>query len=79
MATKKKQLSFEEKLQQVEQMISLMEDGKMPLEELLTQYEEGMKVLSGLEKELTTAQQRLTVLRQGADGVETEVPLEGEA
>ena len=77
MAAKKKQ-SFEERLLQVESLITEMESGAMPLEEALKRYEEGMNALTALEKELSSAQQRLTVLRRAADGTETEVLLEDE-
>ena len=75
MAAKKK-LTFEQQLAEVESIISQMESGAMPLEESMKHYEEGMKALSALEKELATAAQKLTMLRRGADGQETEVPLE---
>ena len=77
MAAKKKQ-SFEERLSQVEVLISEMESGKLPLEEALKRYEEGMNALTVLEKELESAQQRLTMLRRTADGTDEEVPLEVE-
>ncbi len=78
MAAKKK-LTFEERLTQVEALIADMERGTLPLEEALKQYEEGMKALTELEKELLSAWQKLTVLRQNADGTEEEVPLEVQA
>ncbi len=74
MAAKKK-LTFEERLQQVEALIAKMESGEMPLEEAMQQYEAGLNALNALEKELTAAQQRLTVLRQQS-GEEIEVPME---
>lgn len=74
MAAKKK-LTFEERLQQVEALISKMESGEMPLEEAMQQYEAGLNALNALEKELTAAQQRLTVLRQ-QNGEDIEVPME---
>lgn len=77
MAAKKK-LTFEERLAQVEALIAGMESGALPLEEALKQYGEGMKVLAELEKELQSAQQKLTVLRRAADGTEEEIPLEVE-
>ena len=77
MAAKKK-LTFEERLAQVEALIGEMENGTLPLEDALRQYEEGMKALTALEKELQSAQQKLTVLRRAADGTEEEVPLEVE-
>lgn len=77
MAAKKK-LTFEERLAQVEALIGEMEGGTLPLEDALRQYEEGMKALAALEKELQSAQQKLTVLRRAADGTEEEAPLEVE-
>ena len=74
MAAKKK-LTFEERLQQVDALISKMESGEMPLEEAMQQYEAGLNALNALEKELTAAQQRLTVLRQQS-GEDIEVPME---
>ncbi len=74
MAAKKK-LMFEERLQQVEALIAKMESGEMPLEEAMQQYEAGLNALNALEKELTAAQQRLTVLRQQS-GEDIEVPME---
>ncbi len=77
MAPKKKQ-PFEIRLAQVEAIISDMEKGAMPLENALVQYENGMKALQDLEAEIAQAQQKLTVLRQNADGTEEEIPLEVE-
>ena len=77
MAAKKK-LTFEERLAQVEAFISEMENGTLPLEDALKRYEEGMNALTALEKELQSAQQKLTVLRRAADGAEEEIPLEVE-
>lgn len=74
MAAKKK-LTFGERLQQVEALIAKMESGEMPLEEAMQQYEAGLNALNALEKELTAAQQRLTVLRQQS-GEDIEVPME---
>lgn len=74
MAAKKK-LTFEERLQQVEALIAKTESGEMPLEEAMQQYEAGLNALNALEKELTAAQQRLTVLRQ-QNGEDIEVPME---
>lgn len=71
----KKNLTFEERLQQVEALIAKMESGEMPLEEAMQQYEAGLNALNALEKELTAAQQRLTVLRQQS-GEDIEVPME---
>lgn len=75
MAVKKKP-TFEQQLAGVEALIGEMEDGRLGLEESLARYEEGVKLLSSLEEQLANAQQRLTVLRRGDDGVEREEKLE---
>ena len=75
MATKKK-LTFEQQLAAVEALISGMESGSMPLEESMRRYEEGMAMIASMEKELLSAQQRLTVIRRGAEGENEEAPME---
>lgn len=75
MATKKK-LTFEQQLESVESLIAQMESGTLPLEESVKRYEEGIAMLTAMEKELQTATQRLTVIRQRADGTQEEVPME---
>lgn len=55
--------SFEEKLQEVQDIISRIEEGKLPLEESVRQFEEGMKTLSMLDEELKDMNRRLTVLQ----------------
>lgn len=78
MAAKKK-LTFEQQLEAVESLIAKMENGSLPLEESMKQYEEGMAMLASMEKELQSATQRLTVIRQNAAGEDEEVSLEDEA
>jgi len=68
LATKKSKQTFEERLQQLEDLISCMEAGGMSLEDTLKSYEKGVKLTEELKKELAAAEERLTVLR---DGVET--------
>ena len=55
-----------------------MEQGKLPLEESVRQYENGMKTLKNLEAELADMNRRLTVMQEGPEGTEQEVPLEME-
>ena len=58
----KKQATFEEQLTQVEALLERMEEGGQPIEEALKDYETGLKLLTGMEKELAEMKQRLTVL-----------------
>lgn len=75
MAAKKKQ-SFEEQLVAVESLIDQMESGGLSLEDAMKRYEEGVALLAAMEKELTGATQRLTVIRQNTAGEDVEEPLE---
>ena len=59
--------SFEEKLQSVQEIISRIEEGKLPLEDSVKQFEEGMKTLSVLDEELKDMNRRLTVLQDGGE------------
>ena len=58
----KKKATFEEQLTQVEALLERMEEGGQSIEEALKDYETGLKLLTGMEKELAEMKQRLTVL-----------------
>ena len=66
--------TYEERLDQAEALVREMEAGQLPLEQLVARYEEGIKLLNGLEKELADVTRRLTMIRNGQ-----EVPMEDEA
>ena len=59
--------SFEERLQDVQEIISRIEEGKLPLEDSVKQFEEGMKTLSAMDEELKDLNRRLTVLQEGGE------------
>ncbi len=59
--------SFEERLQDVQEIIGRIEEGKLPLEDSVKQFEEGMKTLSALDEELKDMNRRLTVLQDGGE------------
>ena len=59
--------SFEDRLQEVQEIISRIEEGKLSLEDSVRQFEEGMKTLSGLDEELKEMNRRLTVLQDGQE------------
>ena len=68
--------SFEERLQEVQGIIGRIEEGRLPLEDSVRQFEEGMKTLAALDEELKDMNRRLTVLQ---DGKEQEMPAAGDA
>lgn len=77
MAAKKKQ-TFEDRLAELEAVVSALESGGSTLEESMRAYENGMKLIRSLEEELVQAEQKLTMLRKGEDGEDEEVPMEAE-
>lgn len=71
MSEEEKTLSFEERLQQVQEITGRIESGTLPLEDSVKEFELGMKILGGLTAELEGMNRRLAVLQNGK---ETEVP-----
>ena len=67
----KKPLSFEEKLQQVQEMTARIESGTLPLEDSVKEFEKGMKILAELDAEMNDMKRRLAVLQNRK---ETQVP-----
>ena len=59
--------TFEERLQDVQEIITRIEEGKMSLEDSVKQFESGMKTLSALDEELKEMNRRLTVLQDGKE------------
>ena len=59
--------SFEERLQEVQDIIDRIEEGQLPLEDSVRQFEEGMKTLAALDEELKDMNRRLTVLLEGKE------------
>lgn len=66
-----KNVSFEELMAQLEQLVSSMERGDMPLEKLLTNYENAAVMLKECRSRLDHFQKKIEVLRKddGNSGV----------
>ena len=65
--TEDRNASFEERLQQAENLIAEIEGGKLSLEDSVKQYETGMKSLMILEEELKEMTRRISVLKDGKE------------
>ncbi|MBQ9166383.1 MAG: exodeoxyribonuclease VII small subunit [Oscillospiraceae bacterium] len=63
-----KKLSFEESMQRLETIVSQLERGEAPLEESISLFEEGTKLIAGCTKLLDSAEQKVLKLSKGADG-----------
>jgi len=58
-------LTFEKALEELEQLVARMEDGKLPLEESLAAYQRGAQLTKFCEAKLTDAQARVAILDGG--------------
>ena len=58
-------LTFEKALEELEALVTRMEDGKLPLEESLAAYQRGAELIKYCESRLTDAQARIAVLDGG--------------
>ena len=73
-----KELSFEQSLARLEEIVRHLEKGDLPLSESLSLFEEGTKLLSASSKMLDEAEQKVVKLRKGADRQPEELPFEDE-
>ena len=64
----KTELSFEKAMERLEAIVEEMESGKMPLEELLVRYEEGMKLVKVCQERLTRAEQKIEIITRDHAG-----------
>ena len=66
-------LGFEQRLERLEQLAERLRDGKIPLEDAVALFEEGMKLSKALEKDLARVERRVEILTQ-EPGNEAEDP-----
>ena len=71
-----KELSFEQSLERLEQIVKLLEKGDAPLAESLGLFEEGAGLIRTCGKLLDEAEQKVVQLRKGPDGAPEELPFE---
>lgn len=59
--------SFEAAIERLEELVAKLEQGDVPLEESLTAFEEGQRLIAYCEKKLQTAEQVLKQLSKEAE------------
>ncbi|MGL5949590.1 MAG: exodeoxyribonuclease VII small subunit [Aeromonas sp.] len=75
MATKKiDRLSFDATLAELETIVNALEQGALPLEEALKQFEQGVHLVRAGQAKLEQAEQKILLLQQNANGEDTLVP-----
>ena len=72
MAERKKK-TFESSLARLEEIVRAMENGDAMLDESLSLYEEGVKLIKFCTKALDDAEQKVKILQKGEDGTLVEV------
>ena len=60
--------SFETAMERLERIVEEMESDKLPLENLLQRYEEGVKLVRVCEEKLKSAEQRIEIITRNAAG-----------
>lgn len=63
----KKEPSFEQAMQRLEEIVRLLESGEEPLDSALKLFEEGTKLSRQCEKTLRTAEQKVELLTDGKE------------
>jgi len=73
-----KQVTFEESIQRLEQIVRTMERGEVPLEESLKLFQEGTDLVRKCTELLENAQLEIKKITVGADGSPIEENFDGD-
>ena len=63
-------LNFEEAIERLENIIEKMEGERIPLEELLKDYEEGTKLLNACKEKINVAKEKVEKINKSLNGDE---------
>ena|SRR5579862_8117777 len=73
---KKEEQSFETAIGRLEAIVEQMESDKLPLEDLLLRYEEGVKLVKFCADKLQAAEKRIEIITRDAGGKPKTVPFD---
>jgi exodeoxyribonuclease VII small subunit len=62
------ELNFEGAMDRLEKIVEQMESGKLPLEDLIVRYEEGMNLVKVCQERLAKAEQKIEVIARNSAG-----------
>jgi exodeoxyribonuclease VII small subunit len=74
----KKELSFEQSVTRLDEIVKLLERGDAPLEQSLKLFEEGTALARHCSTMLDQAEQKIVKLQKGEDGAPIELPFQQE-
>ena len=69
-----KELSFEEALSMLEEQVRKLESGNMTLDQSISSFEEAVKLVKLCNEKLESAERRVRLLTESADGPVTDIP-----
>lgn len=72
-----KKMNFEQSLQRLDEIVKSLEGGEAPLDESLSLFDEGIKLIKSCGKTLDEAEQRVVKLVKGAGGEPNEEAFDG--
>jgi exodeoxyribonuclease VII small subunit len=61
-------LNFEGAMDRLEKIVEQMESGKLPLEDLIVRYEEGMNLVKVCQERLANAEQKIEIIARNSAG-----------
>lgn len=73
----KKNISFEEAMINLEEAIARLEGGTLSLDESLKTFEDAVALVKVCNEKITSAEQKVKMLIEGADGTVYDVPFDG--
>jgi exodeoxyribonuclease VII small subunit len=62
------ELNFEGAMDRLEKIVEQMESGKLPLEDLIVRYEEGMNLVKVCQERLAKAEQKIEIIARNSAG-----------
>ena len=74
----KNNLTFEDAMRSLDEAVSRLESGSLSLDESLATFEEAVKLIKVCNDKINSAEQKVKMLIQNADGSVTDVPFDAE-
>jgi exodeoxyribonuclease VII small subunit len=62
------ELNFESAMDRLEKIVEQMESGKLPLEDLIVRYDEGMNLVKVCQERLAKAEQKIEIIARTSAG-----------
>ena len=61
-------LTFEQEMEKLENIVSTMEQGGVPLDEMISKFEEGAKIAAYCQEKLASLKKKMEILVRDRDG-----------